>query len=176
VRHEDLASTERLLALYGQATRAGLIGASEAGRLAFFALAERARSRGRRAGALFFWLLREGKTAYITQHDEDEAARRLREHLNGPPAPRTPRGQRWGGGGEASGAAPEPELSEDERFVVACTRAASKAGVADPFHIARAGRGWTRQRWDEALRAGEERAIERLRASHALQGPECGPW
>ena len=35
------------------------------------------------AGALLFWLLRERKTEFITQHDEDDACVRLRELMNG---------------------------------------------------------------------------------------------
>jgi len=37
------------------------------------ALAERARSRGRLSGTLFYWLLSERKFAFITHADENEA-------------------------------------------------------------------------------------------------------
>ena len=40
--------------------------------------------RGRNAGGLLVWLLHECKTDWITASDEETAARRLREHFNGP--------------------------------------------------------------------------------------------
>ena len=167
IRASDLASTERLLELYEQAVRLGLIGGSEAGRLAFFSLAERARSRGHRAGALFFWLLRERKFSYITQHDEDEASRRIRELMNGPSVQTGQ--QQWGRAGQD--AHPEPqqerEFTDDERVAIACIRAANKSRTQDGFYFARAGKGWTRDRWDEAVRAIEERELKRLRQSHS---------
>ena len=153
IRASDLASTERLIELHRQACAIGLSSPSEAGRIAFLSLAERARSRGSRAGALFFWLLRERKYEFITQHDEDEASRRIRELHNGPSV--QPR-QEWGGEGQER---PEQdhELTDDERFVVACTRAAHKTRNVEPFHVARAGRGWSRERWDDAVKTIEER-------------------
>ena len=45
----------------------------------------------------------------------------------------------------------EPVLTEDERFVVACTRAAKKAKLVDPYQVARVGSGWSRERWDDAM-------------------------
>lgn len=64
------------MGLHRQAVELGLARAGAGGRLDFVAQAERARARGRRAGALFFWLLRERKTLFITQADEGEAAQR----------------------------------------------------------------------------------------------------
>lgn len=49
----------------------GLAEDCEAGQVAFFCLAERARSRGKRPGALFTWVLREKKLEFITQVDEE---------------------------------------------------------------------------------------------------------
>ena len=116
----------------------------------------------RRAGALFFWLLRERKCAFITQHDEDEAARRLREHLNGPAAKRRrtespaawtlAQGQDEGsGGGEEVGSATDPadEMTDEHRFVVACIRVAKQHRGLEPFDVARM-KGWTPDRFDRA--------------------------
>ncbi|MCA9274263.1 MAG: hypothetical protein KDA31_14605 [Phycisphaerales bacterium] len=151
IRSADLSDTDRLLELHRQACKLGLAHASEHGRMTFFSLAERARSRGKRAGALFYWLIREQKTAFITLSDEDEAARRLREHLNT-------------GGSLLRPSSPEPAaspppFSQDEHIVVACLRIACQRGL-DPFHVARRARGWTRDEWDEARHA-------HLQAQHA---------
>ncbi|MEL7485445.1 MAG: hypothetical protein AAFN41_13965 [Planctomycetota bacterium] len=116
---------------------------SEHGRLEFLSFAARARTRGRRGGALLFWLLRERKAAFITQSDEDDAAGRLRHHLNAATVLRAP---------EPSPAASPPAFSPDEQFIVACIRTANKHGL-DPFHVARQVRGWTRDEWDEAHHA-----------------------
>jgi len=95
---EDLRDTGRLLELHQQAVALGLARPGEPGRLEFVSLAERARSRGRRAGALFYWLLRERKTVFITLADEDEAQRRMKKHLYGTDEGR----QQWGGRGGAT--------------------------------------------------------------------------
>ncbi len=147
IRSEDLSDVRRLLELYRQAVEAGLAKAGEGGRLDFLALAERARARGHRSGALLFWLLREGKTTFITQADEDEASRRLKEHLFGDLRPR----EQWGGDASMP---PAPPLSDDERFVVACIRAAKAHRIEDPFTIARRAQGWTRERWEGAIAIG----------------------
>lgn len=148
----DLADTDRLLELHRQACELGFSSPSEHGRLEFLALAERARTRGARSGALFYWLLRERKTAFITLSDEDRAAQRLREHLNGPSTREADR-WRWGGDGSVGGrvqSRPEPEaFTEQEQIVVACIRVAKKHRL-DPAHVARKTKGWTRQAWEEA--------------------------
>jgi len=144
---DDLNDIHRLLELHTQAVGLGIASSSQAGVLDFVCFAERARSKGKKAGALFFWLVSNNKTEFITQSDEDQASRRIRELHNGPSV--KPR-QEWGGQGQER-PEPVPELTDDERFVVACTRAARKANLEDPFHIARASRGWTRERWDAAV-------------------------
>lgn len=147
-----MRDTGRLLELHRQAVEIGLARGGEGGRLDFVALAERARVRGQRPGALFFWLLRERKTAFITQGDEDQASRRIKAHLYGDQRRRETREQ-WGG----DGSEPLPdqdkqpaELSDEERFVVACTRVANRHRIGDPFLVAQR-QGWSRQRWDQAV-------------------------
>lgn len=149
IQAADLASTDRLLELHRQACGLGLSSPNEHGRLEFLALAERARTRGNRSGALFYWLLRERKTAFITLSDEDRAAQRLREHLNGPTQREADR-ERWGGEGPPR-SNPQP-FTEQERAVMACIRVAKKHRL-DPAHVARKAKGWTRQAWDEAYEA-----------------------
>ncbi len=153
----DFASTERLLELHRQAVELGLSSASECGRFEFLALAERARSRGKQAGALFYWLLRENKTEFITQHDEDEASRRWREHTNEAGAIR----QEWGRGGCSAATKPArmEEMTDDERYVLACIRSANKAKSVAPHQIAFFARGWSRERWDAALRMLEDKRV-----------------
>lgn len=165
IQAADLASTDRLLELHRQACGLGLSSPSEHGRLEFLALAERARTRGSRSGALFYWLLRERKTAFITLSDEDRAAQRLREHLNGPTQREADR-ERWRGGGPPR-SVPE-QLTEQERVVVACIRVAKKHRL-DPAIVARQAKGWTRQAWDEAHEAFQNAQAERQRA---FVGPE----
>ncbi len=78
IRPADLHDAERLGVLYQQACQAGLAAQSEAGRLAFASLAARARRCGtRNAPGLMAWLLREGRWAFATQCDENEARRLL---------------------------------------------------------------------------------------------------
>lgn len=84
----DLRNTKRLLALYAQAVKAGLIGSAEADRLAFVALAQHVLTyRPDNAGGLFTQLLRKRHFDYITQDDEDLALRRLKRHFQDTPPP-----------------------------------------------------------------------------------------
>lgn len=152
----DLASMDRLLDLHDQATKLGLWPDGEAARLDFVALAERARARGRRAGAMFYWLLRERKTVFITQHDEDEASRRIKEHLHGPLRETSAEGPPSQGDGAGS-----EDLGPDERFVAACARVA-KQNRLDPADIAREAKGWSKQAWDEAYHAFQQAQFERI--------------
>ena len=84
----DLRNTNRLLELYAQAVKAGLIGSAEADRLAFVALAQHVVAyRPDNAGGLFTQLLRKRHFDYITQDDEDIALRRLKRHFQEAPPP-----------------------------------------------------------------------------------------
>ena len=154
IQAADLDSTPRLLELYRQACALGLAFPGDAGRLDFLSLAERARCRGKRAGALFFWLLREKKTAFITHADEDEAARRIREFYNGPRPKRRER-EEWGGSPRRT----EPEWTDDDKIVMACIRVSQQRRIDDPFRAAQQVKAWTRDRWDMAVAAYENRRL-----------------
>ncbi len=140
VQGHDLRETGRLLQLYEQAVGLGLASDSEAGRLEFVAMAERARRRGRRPGALFLWLLRERKTEFVTHSDEEEAARRLREHREGS-AERPDRAQ---------DADRVFDQHKDDTTVRVCLHVARQYRIDDPYHVARRYKGWTRAQWEEA--------------------------
>lgn len=162
IQPRHLKRTEDLLELYRQAVEIGLAKPSEAGRLDFLALAERAKAHGKRTGALFYWLLREKKTVFITQADEDAACVRLRELRDGPR-----RREQWGG--ESHPPAPKPlELTDDERFMLACVRVAAQRRIDDPFHLAR-GRGWTREQWERVESAYRARQIAHQQAGLSSQ-------
>lgn len=136
----DLGSPEALLILYAQAIAAGLATNSTAGQLEFLAFTQRARTRGRRPGALLLWLLSNGKREFITQADEDAAARLLREDREGPD-PRTKKRKK---------VSAQRVLTEDERLVEACLRVAAQQRINDPFLIAAQAKNWTRARWESA--------------------------
>lgn len=161
-----MQETSDLLELYRQAVAIGLAKPSEAGRLDFLALAERAKAHGKRAGALFYWLLREKKTVFITQSEEDAAVQRIRA-LHNPDNRR----ERWGGDtkmGQINMQKPKSVAwSEEDRFVQACIRVAAKMRVDDPFRVAFK-QGWTRDRWDQAFASYEARQWEQLQSSRAI--------
>lgn len=163
VRAEDLKEAGSLLELYRQAIASGLASKGEAGRLDFFAMAHRARTRGQRPGALFVWLLRERKTEFITIADEDAARRQLREHDYGPDM----RAHERGGGGEQS---PPAELSAEERLVEACLLVAKQNRIEDPAAIAREARGWSRDKWERELLAYRTNQSLRQVSSSAIGG------
>lgn len=160
IQASDLGDVGRLLELHRQAIVLGLASGSEAGRLDFMALAQRARCRGKRAGALFYWLLRERKQAFITHADEEDAARLLREHYNGP---RSQDREWWGGEPPAPRPKP-PEFTDDERTVIACLRVAQQRRLDDPFRAAQMAKGWTRGQWEAALGGYEQKQLERTRS------------
>lgn len=154
IQTRHLRGTEELLELYRQAVGAGLISDCEAGRLDFLALAERARSRGRNPGGMLRWLLVNRKFEFITQAEEDAAAERLREHRNGPclrdVEPKPPvRAGGW-------------NLSEDDRIVRACI-VAGKQQQVEPLRIAQQWQGWSKERWEQAHLAYEQKEFERWR-------------
>ena len=165
-----MQETSDLLELYRQAIAIGLAKPSEAGRLDFLALAERAKAHGKRAGALFFWLLREQKTRFITQSEEDAAVTRIRA-LHNPDNQRDNRRQRWGGdtgaGNTSANQLNSEEWSDEDRFVLACIRVAKKHRINDPFKLARE-QGWTRQQWDTAMESYEVRQFAQMQHAHQL--------
>ena len=80
----DLHDPGRLLALYEQAVQAGLMGAAEADRLTFVALACHVlRYRPQNAGGLFHCLIIRKLSHVVTQEDEDAARQRLTRYLYG---------------------------------------------------------------------------------------------
>jgi len=144
ITDEDLRDTRRMIKLHRQAVAQGVPVAGEAGRLDFLALAERARACGSNPPKLFAWLLKQRRFEFITQANEDAAARRLRELRDGP---------RERGRGVAVAKTPRPkpvELTEDDKVVIACLQTAKKNRGVDPFQLARQVKGWTRDRWDVA--------------------------
>ncbi len=166
IQPADLARDERLLALFGQAVEQGLIADCEVGRLDFFALAERARARGRNPGALFKWLLVQRRFDYITQADEDAAADRLRKMREGPrrmmqhlPGGVGGHGAAMDGSAETSQLGGESastplrsavmESTDDELIVEKCLLAAKRLKV-EAYLVAREGFGWSRQRFEQA--------------------------
>ncbi len=164
IRAEHLEQTEDLLELHRQAVAAKLIDGSEGGRLDFLALAERARTRGNRPGALLAYLLRERRFEFISQADEDAARDRLRQLRDGPCRRDSAAGQ---GRGVAS-SSPD-ELSQEERFIVACVRIANQHRI-EPFLVAREAKGWDQPRWEQAYDAYQQSQFER----HSASWSECG--
>lgn len=76
---EDLSDTGRLLELFRQAVRAGLVRRSEHDRLQFVAAAEPASAAGvRNPAGLFVHLVRRRLWQYLTLADEEAARRRLK--------------------------------------------------------------------------------------------------
>ena len=137
IRFPDLRDTGRLLDLHRQAVDKGLASSSEAGELEFVSLAERAIARARNPGAMFAWLLRGQRTAFITQADEDRAVTRLQEHKHG---------RRY----ETKEPVIFPEsrsLTEAEFFVEKCISVAKRCGRIDPYHVASQLKGWSREEW-----------------------------
>ena len=172
-----MQETSDLLELYRQAISIGLAKPSEAGRLDFLALAERAKAHGKRAGALFFWLLREKKTRFITQSEEDAAVTRIRA-LHNPDNTRSKQGmqrERWGGDAEMSSTGTQKpksvEWSKEDHFVLACIRVAKKHRISDPFKLAHED-GWTRERWNAALASYEAKQFEQMQRSRCEENPD----
>jgi hypothetical protein len=142
---EDLSDTGRLLELYAQAVKLGLVAASEWGRLRFVAAAEHARAIGaRNPCGLFVRLVRSGWLHFAGPDDETAASVRLRRHLYGT-RPASPERRPPDGRGV--------ELSDDAKLVEAVRAAVARGGYrgdAFPF-LKREKPEWTRERWDRAL-------------------------
>ena len=84
IAREDLTDIERVLVLYSQAVHQRLIGASEAERLTFVALAQHVLScRATNEGGVFRHLLKQKRYHCVTQADEEVALVRLKQHLYG---------------------------------------------------------------------------------------------
>ena len=160
IEARHLRDDASLVVLYYQAVADGLIGDSEAGRLDFFALAERASSRGRNPGGLFRWLLVHKRFDFITLADEDAALQRLRVMRQGTreeydrqsrvkPAP--------------------PAESKTDKMVQACLAAAEKHKIDPFFVLKKIEPTWTREQWDAAVEAAELARYERLNHKHSQE-------
>ena len=164
---QDLSDTGRLLRLFDDARSQNLIDGSEASRLRFVALAVHARRYATtNPPGLFRSLLKSRRWNYITNDDEDIAVQRLKKHSCPdaaylPPAP-------------AKKQIPEPQLSDDARFVQLLMRTLSNRGISgDPFeHLARLRPQWDRQRWEaakDALRPRFEFRDSAMRVDESLE-------
>jgi hypothetical protein len=142
---DDLQDTARLLALFEQAQRHGLIGHSESDRLTFLGLAEHARVVGtHNPCGLFAALIRRQRWHYVTDSDEDAAATRLKQHLYGQGPPPRP--------APVSSAPEPPALSKDAFIVRELQRECARRGwQGDLFAwVHREDPAWSRARWDRA--------------------------
>ena len=148
--------TAAALGLFQEATVLGYVEGSDYDQLRFFAAMEHARVIGttNREG-LFAALVRRGLFHFATNDDEDQAQRRLKEHIHGPTREAGPRRQRRGN------EAPEP-LSDDARLARAVITVARERRHANPFVLYRRMR-------PEATREDFDRATEELEQVRFLQ-------
>lgn len=140
VKPHDLEDTNRLMELHRQAVTVGLARGGRAGELDFLSFANRARTRGRKPGGLLVWLLRNQKADFITLADEEAAAKRLREHFNGPNTRHR----------DVAEHPPKRRLSPDEEVVERCILIARQHKIEDAFQVAQRVKGWTREQWNTA--------------------------
>lgn len=171
IQTEHLKETDDLLELHRQAVGAGLAQDCEASRLDFFAMAERARTRGHKPGALLMWILQGNRREFITQADEDAAVQRMREFRNGP----CDRSQQFASEGDFFVQPAVPAMgeerqatqavSENEKLVAAILRVAQQQR-REPSEVARLGKGWSREQWEDAHLRYRYSQIQR---SHAFQ-------
>jgi hypothetical protein len=142
---EDLRDTARLLALFEQAQRQGLIGKGDSARLTFVATAEHARVIGStNPCGLLAALIRRQLWHYVTESDEDTASTRLKEHLYGQSRQSKPL---------PSWTTRElPVLSKDAFVVHELQRELARRGwQGDLFAwVYRTDPTWSRERWDRA--------------------------
>jgi hypothetical protein len=139
----DLSDVDRLLALHQQAIARGWLRGGEAARLNVVAAAVHARRVGQAPCRLFVALLRDQRWEVITQEDEDQARRLLREHRDGPLRRHT---------AEACAPVPDAALSDDARFALRAEQVLRQAGwCGEPFlGVKLHDPTWTRARWDAA--------------------------
>jgi hypothetical protein len=151
ITRDDLKETSRLVTLFDQAVKEGLISGSEADRLKFMSAAVHAQAVGSEPPRLFAWLVRERRWNYITQADEDEANSRLKRWMNPPVEPRASQGLE--ALGRPSQRPPKRVLSKDALVVEHLTNELRKRGInRDAFLVVRPHlpADWTRERWDRA--------------------------
>lgn len=152
---EDLADTGRTLALYATAVSRGWIEDSEHARLMFVAAAVHAiRVGDRNPPGLFRSTVTKQRWLFIAEGDVDEAAARLKAFDYAPIAI------------ESTPAKPRPaELGEDAKRAAAALEWVSRERIeGDPFDsCSRWLKGWTRDRWETALRELADHRERRLR-------------
>ena len=144
IRPEDLADTERLFDLHGQALALGMNFEGELGELHFLALANRARTRGQRPAALFFDLISNHRIAFITIADEEDGRRRQAMHRHGD--------QIYERTAPPEAQYEQPIYSVDEAIVLRCEKACPTLSPEELFRAARSRLpdGWTLERWERA--------------------------
>ena len=147
IKPKDLEDTERLFELHRQFVAKGLAHAGKAGEMDFLSLANRARARGRNPGGMLRRLLELGKTEWITISDEEQASKRMREHLNGPDKRDPQTAWRYSASGGAR--IQKRNLSEDQLFVERCIQTARKCRV-HPSRVSARMKQWTREQWNLA--------------------------
>ncbi len=165
----DLDDVGRLLTLHQQGRARGWLRGGEAEQLNVVAAAVHARRVGQAPCRLFVALLRDRRWEVITQADEDQAHRLLREQADGPRRRLGPLAAR-----------PEVPLSDDARLVLLAPQVLRQAGwrgalflgvkLQDPT--------WTWARWEQAQ---AELTQWRLRQAQARQPgsglePLGAPW
>jgi len=165
---DDLCDTARLLILFAQAQRQGLIDGSDSARLTFVAMAEHARGLGTaNPCGLFAALVRRQCWHYVTDRDEDAASVRLKQYWYGSEEPRLPTCP--------PRAAAPPPLSKDAFMVRELQRELARAGFqGEAFGwVHRAYPEWTRARWDAAVTelTAAQLGWQRANASTCLE--EC---
>jgi hypothetical protein len=164
VKLEDLRDTPRLLTLYAEAIRLGIVADSECDRLRFVAAAEHARVVGSsNPYGLFVSIVRRGLWRFLTQADEDTARERLRRHDRPPPAAASPLVATLG---PTTRAGPPP-LSDDARAIQSIKDAFAKIKMrnapAPRGYLIR--QGWTPERYDQAEAELENHRSARQRST-----------
>jgi hypothetical protein len=166
----DLGDVSRLLTLHQQAHARGWLRGGEAEQLNVVAAAVHARRVGQAPCRLFVALLRDRRWEVITQDDEDQAHRLLREHADGPC--RRPQ--------QPPAAVPAMPLSDDARLVLLAPQVLRQAGWrGEPFlGVKLQDPTWTRARWEQAQAELTQWRLRQAQARREGSGLEslAVPW
>src|SRR5712691_3610381 len=165
----DLGDVDHLLALHQQARARGWLRGGEAEQLNVVAAAVHARRVGQAPCRLFVALLRDRRWEVITQADEDQARRLLREHADGPRRRLGPPAAR-----------PAVPLSDDARFVLLAPQVLRQDGWrGEPFlGVKLQDPTWTRVRWEQAQAELTQWRVRQAQARQQGSGLEAlaAPW
>lgn len=171
VKTEDLKDTGRLLQLFEEAQKRGLINGSDMSRLDFVAAAEHALVVGtKNPPGLFATLVRRKLWSFVTQDDEEAARRRLLRHREEALGPMPEFLQ------QAAEPVPKPQLSTDARFVRDITALLrSRCIHQNPQPLVQEKRPeWTKERWE---RAAMELLLQEKSTALPIEGLVLdGPW